>query len=152
MATVMFYVRKSSSPCGNSKHSSWWEKPKNTSAHSQVTEPEKGGMTAFAQAGIQIPVKPGSVLFWINTLSSGALDTMSYHTGCPVIFGHKRSKYVSHVYPVADPRVVPQVHVHHPLESLVGAPVCYLLKFNAKLQKFCAFGATLVDNHKVFGP
>ena len=64
-----------------------------TDLWAQATVPEVGGMTAFAQAGVQVPAKTGSVLFWFNTLSSGALDTMMYHAGCPVIFGHKRSKY-----------------------------------------------------------
>ena len=61
-------------------------------------EPQKGGMTAFAQAGIQIPATAGSAAFWYNTLSSGELDTMSYHAGCPVIFGLKRGKYHSFIY------------------------------------------------------
>ena len=52
-------------------------------------EPEKGGMTVFPSVGIQIPIKAGSAVFWYNTLSSGALDRMSYHAGCPVIYGHK---------------------------------------------------------------
>ena len=52
-----------------------------------------GGLTAFAQAGIQIPVETGAAVVWYNTLSSGARDMMSFHAGCPVIFGQKRSKF-----------------------------------------------------------
>ena len=63
----------------------------------QTEEPEMGGMTAFAQAGIQIPVETGAAVMWYNSLSSGALDSMSYHAGCPVIFGQKRSNSCSHL-------------------------------------------------------
>ena len=56
-----------------------------------------GGMTAFSQAGIQIPVETGAAVVWHNTLSSGAWDEMSYHGGCPVIFGQKRSKGSAHL-------------------------------------------------------
>ena len=52
-----------------------------------------GGTTAFAQVGIQVPVKTGAAVLWYNTLSSGTYDDMSFHGGCPVIFGHKRGKY-----------------------------------------------------------
>ena len=68
------------------------------SESAQGTEPDKGGMTAFAQAGIQVPVKAGSAVMWFNTLSSGAFDAMSYHAGCPVIFGHKRGKNLLCLY------------------------------------------------------
>ena len=49
-----------------------------------------GGNTAFPQADIQISAKAGDAVLWYSTLSSGFLDKMSEHGGCPVIFGHKR--------------------------------------------------------------
>ena len=51
-----------------------------------------GGMTAFAEAGIRVGVETGAAVVWHNTLSSGHPDSMSFHAGCPVIFGHKRRK------------------------------------------------------------
>ena len=58
----------------------------------QITDPELGGGTAFAQAGVHVTSKSGSAVLWYNTFSSGDADKEVHHGGCPVIFGEKRSK------------------------------------------------------------
>ena len=63
-----------------------------SSSEMQVDKTEMGGMTVFPQGGIQIPVETGAAVMWHNFLRSGALDLMPFHSGCPVIFGEKRSK------------------------------------------------------------
>ena len=58
----------------------------------QAMVPEVRGTTACAQAGFQVLAKTGSAFFWLHKLSLGALDALSYHGCCLVIFGHKRSE------------------------------------------------------------
>ena len=53
-----------------------------------------GGHTAFP--GVQVPAEAGAAVLWYSALSSGTLDKMSVHAGCPVIFGHKRGKGFSY--------------------------------------------------------
>ena len=64
----------------------------------QVTAPEVGGGSAFPKAKIHIPMEEGSAVFWYGTLSSGELDRQSYHGGCPVIYGDKRSKAYDDIF------------------------------------------------------
>ena len=57
----------------------------------KLTEPESGGETAFAQAGVYVKPKLGSATIWYNLLLSGRADEELYHEGCSVIFGEKLS-------------------------------------------------------------
>ena len=59
-----------------------------------------------------------------------------HSSSCPVsVIDNSEKPSVSSV---ADPRVVPEVHEHHPLEPVVGAPGCYLFSCGQKLLKFNA--------------
>ena len=94
-----------------------------------VTEPHSGGGSVFGQAGIHIPMQEGSAVFWYSVLSSGDLDERSYHGGCPVIFGDKRSKRVKgilllKVVPSSFTLPIKNCSSCHRLHSLRGPKSC----------------------------
>ena len=50
---------------------------------------QSGGATAFPNTGLRIPVRKGDAAFWINLRTSGFLDRLTHHGGCPVLVGSK---------------------------------------------------------------
>ena len=50
---------------------------------------EDGGETAFSVIGLRVQPKRGSAILWFAALSSGDVDIMAAHGGCPVKFGEK---------------------------------------------------------------
>ena len=50
---------------------------------------QAGGATAFPNTGIRIPVSKGDAAFWINLRTSGLVDRLTHHGGCPVLVGSK---------------------------------------------------------------
>ena len=68
----------------------------------QLNDVQKGGETAFAQAGVRATPKRGSAVFWYNMLSSGDRDELTYHGGCPVIFGEKFRKNAPPLFIIFD--------------------------------------------------
>ena len=60
----------------------------------QLTDVEKGGETAFPQAGVRSQPKKGSAIFWYNMYSSGEEDVYTQHGSCPIIFGQKLGKNI----------------------------------------------------------
>ena len=57
----------------------------------QLENTEKGGLTAFPQAGIAAKPTKGSAIFWYNLKRNGEVDTTTFHCACPVVLGHKTS-------------------------------------------------------------
>ena len=50
---------------------------------------EVGGATVFPRLGISSQPIPGDAVFWINLESSGPVNPLTSHNGCPVIVGSK---------------------------------------------------------------
>ncbi|CAG7826193.1 unnamed protein product, partial [Allacma fusca] len=50
-----------------------------------LSDVEKGGDTAFVQAGVKVKPEKGSAVFWFNQLASGRLEDLTWHGACPVI-------------------------------------------------------------------
>ncbi len=53
---------------------------------------EKGGETAFCQAGLKGYLTKGSMLVWINKYKNGSNRNDLHHAACPVIQGNKIGK------------------------------------------------------------
>nr|KAG5692058.1 hypothetical protein BaRGS_021490 [Batillaria attramentaria] len=54
-----------------------------------LSDVEKGGNTAFVNAGISVAPVKGMALFWYNYNPAMDLEELTLHTGCPVLKGHK---------------------------------------------------------------
>ena len=54
-----------------------------------LSDVEVGGSTAFPLLGIAAQPSKGDGVFWINLESSGKLNSLTSHSGCPVIVGSK---------------------------------------------------------------
>ena len=54
-----------------------------------LTNVEAGGATAFPNTGNRIPANKGDGVFWINLKTSGMVDKLTHHGGCPVLVGSK---------------------------------------------------------------
>ena len=54
-----------------------------------LSDVELGGSTSFPLLGIASEARLGDAVFWINTQSSGLLNPLTAHAGCPVIVGNK---------------------------------------------------------------
>ena len=54
-----------------------------------LSDVEAGGGTVFPILGVKANAKKGSAIFWINLRSSGAVELLTFHGGCPVLIGSK---------------------------------------------------------------
>ena len=54
-----------------------------------LSDIEAGGATAFPNTGNRIAAKKGDAAFWINLKTSGMVDKLTHHGGCPVLVGSK---------------------------------------------------------------
>ena len=54
-----------------------------------LTDVKAGGATAFPNTGNRIPASRGDAAFWINMKTSGMVDKLTHHGGCPVLVGSK---------------------------------------------------------------
>ena len=54
-----------------------------------LSDVEAGGGTVFPILGVKANAKKGSAIFWINLRSSGAVEPLTFHGGCPVLIGSK---------------------------------------------------------------
>lgn len=54
-----------------------------------LADVKAGGATAFPNTGNRISVKKGDAAFWINMKTSGVVDKLTHHGGCPVLVGSK---------------------------------------------------------------
>ena len=61
---------------------------------------QAGGATAFPNTGLRIPVSAGAAAFWINLRTSGFIDKLTHHGGCPVLVGSKwiTNKWVGYLH------------------------------------------------------
>ena len=50
---------------------------------------QAGGATAFPNTGLRVAVNKGDAAFWINLRTSGFVDRLTHHGGCPVLVGSK---------------------------------------------------------------
>ena len=50
---------------------------------------QAGGATVFLNTGTRIPVSKGDAAFWFNLRTSGLVDRLTQHGGCPVLVGSK---------------------------------------------------------------
>lgn len=59
---------------------------------------EHGGSTVFAATGISVEPEKGSAIFWVNLKSDGTQDKLTFHGGCPVLYGSKwiTNKWINH--------------------------------------------------------
>ena len=55
----------------------------------QLSNVDLGGKTAFPNAGVAVTPVKGGAAFWWNLKTSGRVDTMTLHGGCPVLLGSK---------------------------------------------------------------
>ncbi|CAL8100230.1 unnamed protein product [Orchesella dallaii] len=49
----------------------------------------RGGYTAFLNAGVAVPPKKGSAVYWENHYRNGTARLDSWHASCPVLYGRK---------------------------------------------------------------
>ncbi|CAG7833542.1 unnamed protein product [Allacma fusca] len=54
-----------------------------------MNDVDQGGGTAFTSLGISVKPVKGSAVLWFNFYADGREDFMTYHGGCPVMFGAK---------------------------------------------------------------
>ncbi|KAG0416751.1 hypothetical protein HPB47_006157, partial [Ixodes persulcatus] len=58
-----------------------------TSKH--MSDVEEGGATVFPSLGVRVSPKKGDAVFWWNIKSSWEGDLLTWHAGCPVLYGSK---------------------------------------------------------------
>ena len=60
-----------------------------------LSDVEEGGATAFPATGVKVMAKKGTAAFFFDLKTSGLVDTLTYHGGCPVLVG---SKWISNLW------------------------------------------------------
>jgi len=59
----------------------------------QLSNVEQGRYTVFTKLNLFLPPVKGALVMWHNLHRSLDVDVRTFHAGCPVIVGSKRSKY-----------------------------------------------------------
>ena len=54
-----------------------------------LSDVKLGGGTAFPLLGLRTDARQGDAVFWFNLLSTGKIDRLTNHGGCPVLMGSK---------------------------------------------------------------
>ncbi|KAM7294885.1 hypothetical protein ISCGN_024390 [Ixodes scapularis] len=54
-----------------------------------MSDVEEGGATVFPKLGVRLTPKKGDAAFWWNLKTSGAVEKLTLHAGCPVLYGNK---------------------------------------------------------------
>ncbi|XP_040071202.1 prolyl 4-hydroxylase subunit alpha-1-like [Ixodes scapularis] len=54
-----------------------------------MSDVEEGGATVFPKLGVRLTPKKGDAAFWWNLKTSGAVEKLTLHAGCPVFYGNK---------------------------------------------------------------
>ncbi|CAN8025764.1 unnamed protein product, partial [Ixodes persulcatus] len=58
-----------------------------------MSDVEEGGATVFPKLGVRLTPKKGDAVFWWNLKTSGAVEKLTQHAGCPVLYGNKWSEF-----------------------------------------------------------
>ncbi|KAM7295154.1 prolyl 4-hydroxylase subunit alpha-2 [Ixodes scapularis] len=54
-----------------------------------MSDVEEGGATVFPSLGVRVSPKKGDAVFWWNIKSNWEGDLLTWHAGCPVLYGSK---------------------------------------------------------------
>uniref|UniRef100_A0A0K8RHR2 procollagen-proline 4-dioxygenase n=1 Tax=Ixodes ricinus TaxID=34613 RepID=A0A0K8RHR2_IXORI len=54
-----------------------------------MSDVEEGGATVFPSLGVRVSPKKGDAVFWWNIMSSWEGEMLTWHAGCPVLYGSK---------------------------------------------------------------
>ncbi|XP_008482703.1 prolyl 4-hydroxylase subunit alpha-2-like [Diaphorina citri] len=58
-----------------------------------LSDVQLGGATVFPHFNLTVQARKGTAILWYNTHTSGEIDNRMVHSACPVLLGHKWSKY-----------------------------------------------------------